>query len=474
MINPKKELFKWGPIDARPIYIHGFIEAFEKYPKFIDGTWPDLLGYFKEDKVVFILDYDDLRNRGKKLFNKYILDEKKLKEHYNIWFKILKKFKEFENKVNDISNLSDIELKKLFISNHKLHIDFWVKGFLPELANYGGEPLLKERILEYNKINFIEIFEKLGAPEDFSFFQKEELEFMKIKLINDEKEQLLELKKHQQKYYWLRNSYGFTKVLDVDFFRNELKQISKKDAQKKINEINNYIDKVRKEKKRIIKKYKINDEVVNIAHKLAYCILWQDLRKKYIFIENHIITEFIKEISKRKKIPFKELCYYCLHEIKDLLEENKKVDAKKRFKEFTTYYHEKGKVDYIEGKKATDMARPYIELKVDTSLKEFKGTVVSKGKIIRGKVRILLTPRNLSKMKEGDVLVAPMTSPDYVIAMRKASAIITDEGGMTSHTAIVSRELGIPCIVGTKIATKILKDGDLIEVDTDKGVVRKI
>jgi len=77
-------------------------------------------------------------------------------------------------------------------------------------------------------------------------------------------------------------------------------------------------------------------------------------------------------------------------------------------------------------------------------------------------------------MKDGDILVAPMTSPDFIVAMRKASAIITDEGGMTSHAAIVSRELGIPCIVQTRIATKVLKDNDMVEIDLEKGVVRKV
>lgn len=67
-----------------------------------------------------------------------------------------------------------------------------------------------------------------------------------------------------------------------------------------------------------------------------------------------------------------------------------------------------------------------------------------------------------------------MTSPEYVFAMKKASAAITDTGGLTSHAAIVSRELDIPCIVGTKIATKILKDGDLVEVDANKSIVKII
>ena len=65
-----------------------------------------------------------------------------------------------------------------------------------------------------------------------------------------------------------------------------------------------------------------------------------------------------------------------------------------------------------------------------------------------------------------------MTTPDFVPAMRKAAAIITNEGGITCHAAIVSRELGKPCITGTKIASKVLKDGDMVEVDAEKGIVR--
>lgn len=78
------------------------------------------------------------------------------------------------------------------------------------------------------------------------------------------------------------------------------------------------------------------------------------------------------------------------------------------------------------------------------------------------------------KMKQGDVLVVSMTTPDFMPIIRLAGAIITDEGGVTCHAAIIARELGIPCIIGTKIATKVLKDGDVAEVDATNGVVRRI
>lgn len=88
-----------------------------------------------------------------------------------------------------------------------------------------------------------------------------------------------------------------------------------------------------------------------------------------------------------------------------------------------------------------------------------------------GHVKILKSPKEIGKVTQGDILVAPMTSPDYVPAMKKASAIVTDQGGMTSHAAIVSRELGIPCVVGTKIGTKTLKEGWVVSVDGSKGLI---
>ncbi len=88
-----------------------------------------------------------------------------------------------------------------------------------------------------------------------------------------------------------------------------------------------------------------------------------------------------------------------------------------------------------------------------------------------GPVKILKSPKEIAKVQAGDVLVAPMTSPDYVPAMKKAVAIVTDQGGQTSHAAIVSRELGIPCVVGAKDATSVLKEGNMITVDGRTGQI---
>lgn len=102
-----------------------------------------------------------------------------------------------------------------------------------------------------------------------------------------------------------------------------------------------------------------------------------------------------------------------------------------------------------------------------------KGFPASRGKV-QGLAKIILSTEDFAKLSIGDILVTKATSVDFVPIMQKAGAFVTDEGGITSHASIVAREMSKPCIIGTKIATKVFKDGDLIEVDAINGIVRKI
>ncbi|MBI5222055.1 MAG: hypothetical protein HY980_00980 [Candidatus Magasanikbacteria bacterium] len=104
---------------------------------------------------------------------------------------------------------------------------------------------------------------------------------------------------------------------------------------------------------------------------------------------------------------------------------------------------------------------------------EIRGVITWKGKA-SGRVRVVFSPTEAHLVKQGEILVTNMTVPAYLLAMKKAAAFVTDEGGITCHAAIIAREMKKPCIIGAKIATQVLKDGDLVEVDAEKGVVRKI
>lgn len=100
-----------------------------------------------------------------------------------------------------------------------------------------------------------------------------------------------------------------------------------------------------------------------------------------------------------------------------------------------------------------------------------RGQIGNKG-IGKGKVKVILSLEDFHKMETGDVLVTTMTTPDFVPLMQKSVAVITDIGGLLCHAAIISRELNTPCVIGTKFATQLLKDGDMVEVDADSGLVR--
>jgi len=104
--------------------------------------------------------------------------------------------------------------------------------------------------------------------------------------------------------------------------------------------------------------------------------------------------------------------------------------------------------------------------------RKIKGIAVCCG-IVQGRAKIILDfEKDFSKMKKGDILVTDETDSTILPLMLKAKAIVTDTGGLLCHAAIIAREMKKPCIIGTKIATQVLKDGDLVEVDANKGIVK--
>jgi len=133
---------------------------------------------------------------------------------------------------------------------------------------------------------------------------------------------------------------------------------------------------------------------------------------------------------------------------------------------------EKGKVYIVQTRPVTtlNLRADITELKVSDKEPLLEGIGASPG-AVSGKVVILKSPKELNRIKSGDILVTKMTSPDYVPGMKRAGAIVTDKGGRNSHAAIVSRELGIPAVVGTELATKMLKTGEVVTVDGSAGKV---
>lgn len=161
--------------------------------------------------------------------------------------------------------------------------------------------------------------------------------------------------------------------------------------------------------------------------------------------------------------------------IKDLSLILQKIHTHYFFPQDIEWAYKNKKFYIIQSRPITTLNQDNISSKEDqkqenTNLILLKGGAASPG-IVTGHVKIVQTPKQISKIKKGDILVSIMTSPDFVPAMKLAGGIITDKGGVTSHAAIVSRELGIPCVVGTKDATKKLKDGDVVTVNGKEGIV---
>lgn len=174
------------------------------------------------------------------------------------------------------------------------------------------------------------------------------------------------------------------------------------------------------------------------------------------------------KINSSQKISDKEIIY--LAKIADKLQKHY------YFPQDAEWAKEKGKIFLVQTRPVTTIQKINVSGKKGEEVISSAATPILSGSAASpgigvGPVKILTSAKEIGKVAKGDVLVAPMTSPDFVPAMKKAIAIITDQGGETSHAAIVSRELGVPCVVGTEKATKILKDGAIVTVDGAKGEI---
>jgi len=175
------------------------------------------------------------------------------------------------------------------------------------------------------------------------------------------------------------------------------------------------------------------------------------------------IKPLLKEISKRFDIAFEDIVWFKPDEIESLIIDGRVPDFEVRKKGYTVI-RQNGIVRLEEYTKCVEDIKPF---------ETIKGVAANKGKA-EGVVKIIFSAKEADKMDKGNILVTRMTVPDMIMAIEKAAAIVTDEGGITSHAVIISREFGKPCIIATKIATKILKDGDRVRVDAEKGIIEKI
>lgn len=323
----------------------------------------------------------------------------------------------------------------------------------------------------------------LTYPAKENIHTKEERSFYKLALAykNKSKNFINILEIYLKKFagigtrgYWLNRVWKKEDILDR--LKNFLTQ--KKNP---ITELK-HLDNIRKERqsaslklinKLNIKKSSLLYQLILLGKKYAYLRTW---RTDILYTAGYKARGLFYEITKRDGLKNKDdIVYLTYLEVMEMAKIGKLPISFKELKKRKEYFADiviKDKFIVLSGKEWQNKLRSIANKKIKIT-DEIKGKTAFPGRA-RGLVKIVLSNEDIKKVKQGEILVAVMTFPHFISAMEKARAFITDEGGILCHAAIISRELKKPCIIGTKIATQILKDGDKVLVDANKGIVKKL
>lgn len=406
------------------------------------------------------------------------------------WKKRVEAFYDFCKEIDkhDLSDVSDNKLLELLENFTKLYLAEYAIPILTDSISLFCEgeiqKLLKQELSkkglaeEYN--NYLT---KLTQPVDLSFICEEKNELLQIalglangKYLASGKEINQKLENHAKKWFWVHNNYARAIVLDTEYFLKRVEEHAKEglDIKRKIDNFQKQYEHAKKEKLKIIEKAGLCEDLKSLIQLSDEHVYWQDMRKKANLIADHYLEFFVKEISNRKKIDVEDLKATNAYELIGLLK-GKKIDRDKlkQRKKMCCMIFTPEKSLLFDYEKAAMIDREIKEKYSINDVKDLYGTVANMGKIT-AKARLVSGPKDFDKLKQGEILITSMTRPEFIPIMRRAAGVVTDEGGLTCHAAIVSREFNIPCIVGTKIAMKVFKDGDLVELNANHGVVRKI
>lgn len=472
IVDPRKEPMRWGPVPGKLFYVSEFSEAgFQHFPKAFPGhAWPNVVILMREGRFLWVNELEAIRRNGRKVFTDWILLSEKRESLYQSWKQDAARLMEYERGLDGerLSKMSNIEFAVTWDTFYRLAIQFWVPTIPAELGNYGSDRLLEEELRPFVPASdMISVLEVLTAPEQRSFYQDEEIDLAETD----------DLETHRQNYFWLKNSYASVEELPIEFFaerKDALPKDFRAQTEKRFAE-------VRQRKQQAIGRYQIPQPIVHIADALRIAIEWQDERKGMIFKTLHYKDLLLRHAAERFGYDYATLLDFDYREVRRSFFDRAGIEEIKN-RHLGCLLTQAQQPDGLFKEDLRTLLPEDIEAawnvftheNVTAEQTEFKGIVacVGEGVPVRGHVKILLNPNQSAEFQPGDVLVTTMTTPEYVFVMKKSLAILTDTGGLTSHAAIVSRELKKPCIIGTKIATKILKDGDEVEVDAAKGMIR--
>ncbi|HCU01481.1 TPA: hypothetical protein DIC62_01620 [Candidatus Nomurabacteria bacterium] len=407
----------------------------------------------------------------------------------------------------NLSSKSDAQLLKIYMNYSKHVVEMMKYGSIAPIVEW-EESLLSDRLNNILKDSITrqglkesylgEALSMLSAPLKRLWISKEQLSIYKIlreiilnpatvKLIlknkttfNALKSQNLPIAKmisvHQKKFHWVYYNYEGPEKRE-DYFMSIIREglVDKKQINKRYNELLSYSPLLKKSQKEIIQKLKLSRDDFywfKVAQEFSY---QKGLRRDLSFKSYWQISRLLEEISLRLSLTMEQVRNITIEEMEKYLLErkiNKKILIERI--NLCAILADRKQIQYLSGSGAEKLTKEvFVDLKINKSVKELLGNVAYPGKAI-GHVKIIQRKEDVQKMRKGDILVSYATNPELVPAMKKAAAIVTDEGGITCHAAIVSREMKIPCVIGTKDASKIFKDGDLVEVDAERGYIKKL
>jgi phosphohistidine swiveling domain-containing protein len=410
----------------------------------------------------------------------------------------LKKMNEYEKIKSDLifnmKKIDDLNFKKinnkdfLTISKefHKNYYNWWGFSQVSELITHTAEHILKKAVSKEDMI-------KITNPTKKSYTTIEEENIYKIaskikkdknasKIFqNDSNIDLIKkipniyklIQEHQKKFFWTQNNFYETKILSINYYISELKELINKniDTSLLLKKNNKRFEELKKNRKETLKNLHLHEKYFSLTKLIDYFGDYQDKRKAINLKSHYYLNSLIDELSRRTGIS-KNLLHSCTpYEFEKILNGNFDISNLSDRQNHCTLIFDN---NYREILTKNNSIKKEIEIfgkKNKSRISEFEG-MRSQGGKITGKITKILDPRNSKNFKKGDILVTTMTSPDFVTLMKKAAAIVTDEGGITCHAAVISRELGIPCVIGTRIATDVLDNGDLVEVNANHGIIK--
>ncbi len=383
-------------------------------------------------------------------------------------------------KKTDFSRKDSTELVDTF----RKFVDIY-RTFTVALAGWGLQAPVEVRLRKIlrDRSSIDEDLALLTFPIKQNIINQEQEELLKI-VIEIQKEKLLpkelgdlpknilhKIQKHIGEFGWMTRG-GIDEFWTSEDVFNRIQDLLKENCAQKLSALEEWREGGKKKSDLLLKELKADKQLcrlVSIAKELVY---FRTYRTDYLNLSIFNIRPLLKEIGKRLGYDLTQVSYLRLNEILNFKPIDKR-EIEQRMKNFCIRCIEPNKVVFSSDPNEIKQEEESYFIKEVVNLNKIKGNTAFKG-IVTGKVVLISNKKDLPKVKEGDIIVTAMTIPDYVSVMQKAAAFVTDEGGITCHAAIIAREMKKPCIIGTKIATKVLKDGDLVEVDADKGIVKII